>query len=145
LKGGRRDVKDDNGNESEPEFSSNPKKRIQYQLESNRSRKFAVQVLIIAAIVLEIIAIFAVLFMRFNFDSAFRRAATANLWIGGFVVVTVILLVLDVMAWNPHWSFCRLVTHMCTFVLFTLSALVVGVGLKATNKRIRKSQDRDLQ
>lgn len=93
---------------------------------------------------LEILALFLVLFMRFNFDSAFKNKATANLWIGIFAVITVIMLAGDVMAWNPHWSWARLVFHMITLVLFTLSALVVGFGLKATNRRIRKTEDKNL-
>lgn len=95
---------------------------------------------------LAVAALLDSIFMRFYFIKNYaKQSSTNNLMFFLFVVFTILLVVADVLAFKPTWSFCRLAMHMIVLVGFALTAMIVSFGLKDIDKRPRlKRQEREV-
>jgi len=107
-----------------------------------------IQALIVAGIILELTALFAILYTRFTFSQYFYKKfslSSANLWALAYIVFTLAFVVFDALAWRAHWSWGRFTAHLVVFLGFCLTAYTIGTGFKSLERRIRRRDYRQTQ
>jgi hypothetical protein len=104
-----------------------------------------IQAIIVAGIVLELIALFAIFYIRFAFSQYFYKKfslSSANIWALAYIAFTLAFVCFDALAWRPHWSWGRFAAHVFVFVGFCITAFTIGTGFKSLERRIRRRDDR---
>ena len=98
-----------------------------------------IQGLLIAGIVLELVALFSFLYIRYSFP-LFKKFSfsSGNLWAIAFAVFTLAFVVFDALAWRPHWSWGRFAAHVVVFIGWGLTSYTMYNGLRATRYRISR-------